>query len=863
MQRLPNLLMDVGLYGTIFVLPLLMGARGSVGKFALICFVGISVLGWILRSILDNRTVFRLSGLEWLLCLGGVIVCAQILPLPEQVLLALSPAHQDLLPIWFSSNEPGHIQIGSWNTLSLAPEQTKQAFAVYIAYALLFIIMIQRTDSHQDIQKFVKCLAMATVGLALLGILQFLFGNGKFLWFYNHPFRTTDDVVRGPYQNQNHFAHMMALGLGPLLWLLFSQLNLEQWRQSKTINNRRLRKSSSFTRLGSHNIFSTPVLLMTLAVAVLSLATMLTFSRGGIIVFALAGCTAAAALYFQGLWPRGVNWLVGSMLAGLILTTSIYGQEQITGRLASVVGATSLQSVSNGRYDLWNAMLTAVSKFWLTGTGIGSHADVYPVYFQKYYNFEFTHGESGYLPLLMEGGIFSLILLLCASTIVLFKLWKILNFGQLDTGSNSESPWTCGAALLTMVVVSLAHSVVDFVWYISSCMAWTVIGLALIIRLRMLATEYHCQNISGADLSNAKSTLNISSNWLVTGCSVTVAVLAFTSASIMLPAAKGAVSWNAYRVAHRESAENEGGNLPQTSNEQRHALQLLVKTVNSDPSHRKANLLLLQAYWKSARTKAISGPTLDGGGTGGREEKNALARAMIALSHHPLEGRAYMLARSAVQSQLQPGMSDLLMRQALLVRQYDGLVNMLAGTQLIEKGNFDEGFEHWRFAFNHDPDIANLMLAKLRPSFHADFLLERLKPKEEGLWQLFWAYLHAGQSSDAKLVANQLVELLKEELATDGVSSAERAKRCFELAQLNQQVGSGPEAFTLLAQAVELQPMEYQYRYCFAQECLQVGRYGEAIEALKWCLARNMDDASVAESLKLAVQQSMTSHDLR
>ena len=49
--------------------------------------------------------------------------------------------------------------------------------------------------------------------LAVVGVAQYLFGNGKFLWIYQHPYRDTFDAVQGPFIDKNHFAHLLALGV--------------------------------------------------------------------------------------------------------------------------------------------------------------------------------------------------------------------------------------------------------------------------------------------------------------------------------------------------------------------------------------------------------------------------------------------------------------------------------------------------------------------------------------------------------------------------------------------------------------------------------------------------------------------------
>lgn len=873
MQRISNLLMDVGLYGAIFLLPLMLGARGPVGKFMLACLVGIMAMGWVLASLCDRRPMFRMSGVEWLLCLGGGLVCAQLIPLPENVLLNLSPQHRTLLPMWFSSSDPGHVQIGTWSTISFAPGQTRQALGVYLCYVLLFVLALQRIHDQRDINRILACFACSATMLALLGLAQFLFSNGKYFWIYTHPFRSTDDVVRGPFQNQNHFAHMMALGIGPLLWLLFSSLS--QHDAQPKGRNRGHRSTQRNLSKRSMPLVSSQTLILVSSLGVVSLSTLLTLSRGGLLVFSLAGVVTVAAFWLQGFWPKGVTWLVGCLMFGLLIALSIYGHEQLTGRFATLMGANSLSAISQGRHDLWDAMLTAVGDFWLTGTGIGSHPDVYPVYMEKYYNFEFTHGESGYLPLLMEAGVFGVVLLAIAVCIVANHLRFTIKRSREMLKSHGDLTLTSSAPLLTIVVVSLAHSCVDFVWYISSCMAWTTLAMALIVRLwavskdvatdRTRETQGFSQTFSsesqmalaGVVETGLKSPMIVSGGVLVTAISVFLLVVSYFSMSTLWPAAKGAVPWNAYRLAQRDLLETDSLVGIQQK------VDLLERAVSSDPSHRKANLLLLQAHWKQASENSLLGGASADAKQARPERLSASARAANSLAYHPLEGRAYLLAMSENSTRVSNRVLNAMMRQALTVRRYDGLVNMLIGKELIVRGKLDDGFQRWQFAFNHDPDIRNILVAQLRPAFPASFLLDRLKPEKEGLRQLYLSYLHSGKREDAGLIADRLSDILTGEIQSDALEAGEQATRYFEMARMQQELGEDELAIARLTRAVELQPNNFQYRHSLAFACYRQQRYRQAIESFKWCLSRQSDDQAVTDSLKLAVQRLAMAQDLQ
>ena len=70
----------------------------------------------------------------------------------------------------------------------------------------------QRIRHVEDVERLLRWCALSAVIMASFGIVQLLAGNGKFFWFYEHPFTTTCDGAKGSFSNRNHFAQFLALG---------------------------------------------------------------------------------------------------------------------------------------------------------------------------------------------------------------------------------------------------------------------------------------------------------------------------------------------------------------------------------------------------------------------------------------------------------------------------------------------------------------------------------------------------------------------------------------------------------------------------------------------------------------------------
>ena len=151
----------------------------------------------------------------------------------------------------------------------------------------------------------------------------------------------------------------------------------------------------------------------------------------------------------------------------------IHGLAPLSDELASLsAGSVDDLDRFGTRRQLWAADMTAASQFPVLGTGVGSHVEVYPAYFEHQFALEYTHAENGYLQVLLESGIAGLLLLL--------------------VGVAACCRWCCGAlwwassprltAAATVVVagltISLVHSIWDFVWYLPACMSLTIVLMA-------------------------------------------------------------------------------------------------------------------------------------------------------------------------------------------------------------------------------------------------------------------------------------------------------------------------------------------------------------------------------------------------
>jgi hypothetical protein len=177
-------LTDLGLAAVLLFSPLFMGGRHPVGRFVLItciCFTGIV---WMLRLAIQDKGQWRWSGAEWLLVALLALVFVQLMPLTPELLGIASPNVSKLLPLWtVQTDSPA--SLGTWSQITLAPQATRQGLALLAGYAMLFLVVVQRLQTIDDVERLLRTVAAAATFIGTIGLLQFLFGNGKFLWLYD------------------------------------------------------------------------------------------------------------------------------------------------------------------------------------------------------------------------------------------------------------------------------------------------------------------------------------------------------------------------------------------------------------------------------------------------------------------------------------------------------------------------------------------------------------------------------------------------------------------------------------------------------------------------------------------------------
>ena len=474
----PRLLLAVDAVIAFLLLgfPFVMGGREAWGHWLLISVACLLSGLWCWHRAIEGGRL-RLLSLEPLAAAGLLLVWFQTQPLPPGVLQQVSGEYGQLIPAW------GRLQTdaagsGGWKTISFLPTETQHALLMLVAYVLIGMVFAQRFSKVEDCCWILKIVAISGILMAGFGVLQLVFSNDRFFWFYQHPWTGTREVLKGAFTNRNHFAQFLALSLGPLLWWALAGRRQES---AEPVMKRKGLGPAHGNHSQMDNIVDPQLLLLLGGTTGVLLAVMLSLSRGGLLAAGLACCVV-----FAGLWRSG---RIGSSLAfsmilmGVLCVAGIavFGGQKVENRVdqLATLDADRIDE-SNARRSIWQADLNAARKFPILGTGIGSHRFVYPAYMQDladYATCTFSHAESSWIHLLLEAGIAGVV---CLGAGLLLVGWRLsMAFWQRSDAASLAALSAAAAGLVGGIV----HSVADFIWYVPAIVVTTLALTVCALRL--------------------------------------------------------------------------------------------------------------------------------------------------------------------------------------------------------------------------------------------------------------------------------------------------------------------------------------------------------------------------------------------
>jgi tetratricopeptide (TPR) repeat protein len=625
-------------------------------------------------------------------------------------------------------------------------------------------------------------------------------------------------------------------------------------------------------------------------VVLVLVAALLSLSRGGVTAFLLSGvvavvvCGRAAAV-------RG-RFLLAAALAGAVVigALNLFGFEAISNRFSDLTSG-SLERLDRGagRRTVWAAVAAAIPDFAAFGSGVGSHQEVCPVYLKNPTDgVVFTHAESGPLQVTLETGAIGAALVACG--VGFCVVWCL---GGLR-GAASSRQRACLGAICAALAANLAHTWVDFVWYVPACTALVAILAGLACRSWQLARPPERQ-VRAWRLSPAAAAV----------VGVAVATLSIGMIGNRFRASVAQCYWDRSRVLVQKIAGREanqpGANadateaLPRAMEEEELILADLQKAVDWYPEDARLHLSMARSHLRlfdlrqtaainpmpltqvrdaviASQDQFASREALDDWlrrafGRHCEHLEGALHHTRYALADCPLLGEGYLyLSELCFLDGAKPDSKWAYLNQAMLVRPFDGDVWSMASRETLQ-ALLDNDLEPWvRFArgvlrSGSARQKQELLEGPLRcvppeglPSA-LEFLVKTLEPDFESLSIMYRAGQKCDRPEQLKAFLGYYAQVAEYEARKSKGWVA--AERWAVAATLYDKLGDRGRAVECAQGAVTANSSDLKARYELACLLLESGASDKAREHLELCLRRSPENAMFRTKHREALRASL------
>jgi O-antigen ligase/tetratricopeptide (TPR) repeat protein len=822
----------------IVAMPLAMGGRHPLGQVILTAAAIAATVSWTIRACRGDG-VWRFNALDALAIAGMASVAIQVVPLPRTWIETISPRLFSLLPCL----DGGPRSVGGWDQLSLAPGETLACLGILIAQAVFAAVLVQRIRSVADVERVLGAVAGAMGILAAVGIVQYLAGNGRYLWIYEFAHNDAGGAVKGTFTNRNHFAGFLAIGCGTVL-------------VRATAGAAGVRGGwNDRERLGGW-----------LLVAVVGLATILSLSRGGCLAAAVASVVALGCLARSAAWR--VSSVVGAVTAvGLVaVAVGIHGWDRLMGRF-EVLGSGFAAGGGLERLAVWRAAIRSISEFPWLGTGAGSHAEVAPLAMPSTAGIVFTHAENGFLNVGVETGLIGLAVVLFAIGVAIVTACRLVAHG-------GEPERRAGAAVASGLAAGVLHALADFTWYVPACSTLLVTlggcGVALASR--------RAGWLPTIDLALGRHAAGIA------GCGV--AVLLCGTAARQIAAARAEPFWeDSVKLAREIEASASGLSSPAYGGAPEAAAPLLTKLdariaslercVSLRPDHPRARAALALARLdRFGLSRLAAGKSLglvdlrlavDKGGFASPADvlawvhraaapaaadlELALDDAAAAIRISPLSGQSWCALSQLVFLVGRPEASRDFIAQAMLVRPSDALVLFEAANQSALDGDTARANELWRASFAADSRQRARIIKLLLPRLTSSEACDLLEPDLDGLRAIEAAWAVRETAADLEEVRSRRLERAVATAEEWRAQPSTASRLLLEAGMLEQRLGRPSEALVTFQSAVRTDPSSFDAHRLLADTAIAVEDWSIARRELEWCLLRRPDRGDLREKL--------------
>ena len=462
-------------------MPLSFGVVHAWSEMVVIALVGAMALCLALKVALnkDARLVWTWAYLPMVLFILVVIV--QLLPLPAAVVRIISPGTYETktslladLPSELNVSDidtAGSIRIPDVRekmTLSFYPHATEHNLRLILAVAVVFVVIVNIYRRPAQIKRLLTAIMLIGFGIAGLAFAQNILGTDKIYWLVAVPH---NQVLSGPFVNHSNYGQFMNLSIGAAVGLVLVRLH-------ESFQRGRFSVAAVAARLGEPDL---RIIWYALGMIVLGVATIfLSLTRGGMIAMLIAGSFTALMIGIKrGL--KGNSWIITVLLIGSFVCVLYVGYDAVYDRLATLH---DFDRAQGGRWQIVRDIAVAWTRFPVTGTGLGTHDVVYPMFDRSTIAALAGHAENEYAQAAEETGGIGLALVIIFITAIWLAYRQNLRAASRSQSSSSVhwAAFGLGFGLLAIMI----HSLSDFGQHLPANACLTAVFCGLLIAMARL-----------------------------------------------------------------------------------------------------------------------------------------------------------------------------------------------------------------------------------------------------------------------------------------------------------------------------------------------------------------------------------------
>ncbi|NQV35597.1 MAG: O-antigen ligase family protein, partial [Phycisphaeraceae bacterium] len=384
------------LVGLLIFMPLALGAISAWAEEVVIVLSSLILIVFGLKQVVYPRHRFVRTWAYVPVMIVVLAVVAQLVPWPTAWVNTVSPNTVTLKNELLDGIPVSDVNAPAPDTMtfSLYTHATQHDLRMVLAVAGLFVVVLNVFRRTDQVKRLLLSIALIGGSIALIAMLQDVFGNGKIFWLI--PTRS-GTAYSGPFLNHSHYGQFMNLSIGATLAYLCVRLAESFMGRSVSLTVlARTMALPSFRHLWG-------------LVGIMCLGAFTVFvslTRGGM-VSVIVATTLTTVLLARRRSLHGLGWIM-VVIALVTFSALLYaGFDVVADRFSSL----SEMDSYDGRLQIVKDLTHCFRQFPILGTGLGTHAVVYPMF--QTVNVDattlFRHAENEYAQLMEEMGLVGLV----------------------------------------------------------------------------------------------------------------------------------------------------------------------------------------------------------------------------------------------------------------------------------------------------------------------------------------------------------------------------------------------------------------------------------------------------------------------